>query len=470
MSKSDLEFNKFKTKGSIVPFIVVAVIIFILVFLMRNCNSPNEFWNGIHPENNQVQPFFPENPNTLQPIDTTKIVVPNDPLKRPILSNLLNVYVQDTTNLKKFSIDVINKFINDSIKVTYYAEAYKRVQFKVPTTRQTELKRSIKENFNHVKFVCYESILSTNQTRTDPGFNNPDYTWFYDQIGLFDAWDRTMGDPKIKIAVLDDSFDPNHKEIINRMENPWNVFEYSNSIKTYNKFNHGTHVAGTVVGEINNGLGISGVAPKCKLIPIQIANSHGKITTSSVLDGIFYALKNGADVINMSFGIDLSHAFGNISEDQQKMYAKTLYVDEEAMWNEVFEIASKEGVVIVQAAGNSSAIAALDPMKRSEIAIVVGATDRNKKVAEFSNYGNEVDIYAPGVGIYSAVPNQNFKMMDGTSMSSPIVAGCVALIKSINNQLSTAEIKQMINDSAEDLEGGNKFIQINQILLKIQAL
>jgi subtilisin family serine protease len=194
------------------------------------------------------------------------------------------------------------------------------------------------------------------------------------------------------------------------------------------------------------------------------------MTTSSILDGIFYALKNDANVINMSLGIDLSSAYGNLTEEQQKTYAKTIYKDEAAMWNEVYEIADKDGVVIVQAAGNSSVIAALDPMKRSKISIIVGASDRNKKIAKFSNFGEEVDIYAPGVNIYSSVPNQQFKTMDGTSMASPIVAGCIALLKSMNNNLSTTEIKQLINDTAEDVNNEFKLIQVNKLLQKTQSL
>ncbi|MCL7765044.1 S8 family serine peptidase [Polaribacter sp. Z014] len=473
MQKEEFEFQKFGKSSSILPFIIAALVILTAVFLLRNCNSPNEFWNGTNPNYAHRKPVFPEKPNLLIPIDTLKIIVrPDDPLKRPIISNLLNVYVQDTTDLKVFSQNVISNYIKDSLKVTYYADAYKRVQFEVPPSRRIGLKAQIKQDFSLVKFVCYESILTSSQTKTDPGFNNPNYDWFYSQIGLFKAWNQTMGDPSIKIAVIDDSFDPNHKELINQIEKPWNVFEYSNKISSYNnKMIHGTHVAGTVVGEINNGIGISGVAPRCKLIPIQIADHKGMMTTSSILDGIFYALKNDADIINMSLGMNLSYAFGNLTEEQQEAYAKTIYIDEAEMWNEVYEIAEKEGAIIVQAAGNSSVVSDLDPMKRSKVSIIVGATDRNEKKAQFSNYGEGVDIYAPGVDIYSSIPNQQFKLMDGTSMASPIISGCVALIKSIDRDISLEEIKKLMKETGKKVNGtNNKLIQINQLLLKMKAL
>lgn len=99
MSDGDLNFQRLKRKGSIIPFIIAALLIFATIFLLRNCNSPNQFWNGSAPGYG----LFPDNPNTLQPIDTTKIIIPDDPLKRPIISDLLNVYVTDTTDLKGFA-------------------------------------------------------------------------------------------------------------------------------------------------------------------------------------------------------------------------------------------------------------------------------------------------------------------------------------------------------------------------------
>ena len=471
MEKEEFEFQKFRKSGSILPFIIGALSILAIVFLLRNCTSPNEYWNGSNPNYSQIIPVFPDKPNVLKPIDTTKIIIPDDPLKRPIISNLLNVYVQDTTDLKKFSTRVVNAYIEDSIGVAYYADAYKRVQFEVPPERQKELKNQIKQDFVNVKFVCFESIISNNQSKTDPGFSNPDYDWFYSQIGLFEAWNFTMGNPEIKIAVIDDSFDSNHKELINQIVAPWNVVEYSNKIKVYNsKSIHGTHVAGLAVGEINNGIGISGVAPRCKLMPIQIGDQNGMMTTSSILDGIFYALKNDATVINLSLGINLANAFENLTEKQQEEYAKKIYLDEAEMWNEVYEIANKEGVIIVQAAGNSSVVSSLDPMKRSQTTIIVGATNRNGKMAKFSNYGEGVDIYAPGVHIYSSVPNQQFKELDGTSMSSPIISGCVGLIKSINKDISIVEIKKLMNETGINFNGKDHVIQIDKLLSKIKGL
>ena len=476
MDNKEIKFERMR-KGGLLWWPLFASILgmLLLLFLLRNCNTPNNFYSNSTKQfidtvyyNNPIKKY-PDKPNILPPIDTSKIIFPDDSLKRPIISNLLNVYLQDTVDLKKFSSKISSDYPKDSIEVTYYADEYKRIQFSLAINKRDQLKKELKK-YSEVKFVCYEALISnTNINKNDPDFNKEKYDWFYKKIGLFEAWNTTLGDSSVKIAIIDDSFDPNHLELKNQIEKPWNVYEYSNNINTWKgKLVHGTHVAGTAAGEVNNQFGISGVAPKCKIIPIQIADSQGRMTTSSILDGIFYALKNKADVINMSLGLEMSSKIGNLTEQQQEEYAKKIYADEAKMWNEVYEIAQKENVVIVQAAGNSNVVASLDPMKRSEISIIVGATQKNNNKAIFSNYGQKVDIYAPGVDIYSSFPNNKSEFLDGTSMASPIVAGCVALVKSLNDSISVLELKTLMNETGSNIPNNSgKIIQIDKLILKL---
>lgn len=471
------EFKKIRNSDVSWLWLLLAVIsILLLILLFKTCNPANKFYSNSQNQNNVLiikrpYPAYPDKPNLLHPIDTAQIIIPDDPLRRPILANILNVYLQDTVTLLNFSKKVISKYESDKIKVTYFADEYKRIQLLVPKNRRDSLKALIKSDFIEVKFVCNETVFSqTNIAKADPGYNTKNHFWFYEQIGLFQAWNTTLGDTSIKIAVIDDGFDANHPELASQIESPWNVFDYSNQLNTWgNKLKHGTHVAGTVAGVLNNDYGISGVAPNCKLMLIQIADRQGRMTTTSILDGIFFALKNGADVINMSLGIDIQNLASSMTEQQQEAYSKTIHLDEAAMWDEVYEIAEREGVIIVQAAGNSNVIAAIDPMKRSKSTIVVGATNRNQRKANFTNYGIAVDIYAPGVGIYSCVPGGKFINMDGTSMSSPIVAGCIGLIKSINKSISTNEIKQLLTNNGDNVKNSKgKIINIDRIITKLK--
>ncbi|PJX22788.1 hypothetical protein CAP47_07110 [Psychroflexus sp. S27] len=375
-------------------------------------------------------------------IDTTKIKrIKNDPLGRYAVNDLINIYLKENTDIDEFVSDFQKKLPNDTIVVNYYAEAYKRIQFSVNEKRKEFIKNIAKADTSAVKFVTNEWVFKKQQNTSDPGFNSVKNTWFYKKIGVFDAWQKTKGDPNIKIAVLDDGFDLKHIELKNSYVTPWNVFDYSNNVyaRPETQF-HGTHVAGIIVAEANNNFGIAGVAPECKIIPVQISNESGIITTSSLLDGIFYALKNDAKVINISIAMSIGPQARNLSLHDQKLIEKFSFHEEQELWDEVFEIVQKENAIIVQAAGNDGVIASVDPMKRSEKTIIVGATNENDERAYFSDKGDAVNVYAPGTDIYSTLPNNQMDYLDGTSMASPIVAGCVGLVLSAHPDLSPKEV------------------------------
>lgn len=476
-SKHEHSLNRVRPPKANSWWLLLAILtVLAFLFLFRACNNGiNEFRGGPYSQVTDTiyqvitPPVFPDFPNKHQPIDSSKIIIPDDSLSREIISNLLNVYVEDTVNLKDFALQVAFKFPGDSIQVNYFAEAYKRIQFKVPANLRDSLKIAFKNEFAQVKFVCVEAIYRQSYTSNDPYFKNPDFSWFYEQIGLYQAWDITLGDPQIKIAVIDDSFDPDHPELENKIRDGWNVVDYSSGLTSYNgTLFHGTHVAGTVGAEEGNGIGLSGVAPNCSVMPIQVGDNQGRMTTSAILDGFFYALKNKADIINLSLGITTPANGTGMSLAEQKRYAKNYYVDEAAMWDEVFGIAESEGVVVVQAAGNADMLAALDPMKRSNHCIIVGATDRSGQRADFSNFGDQVTIFAPGVDIYSSLPDNQLDKLSGTSMAAPIVSGAVALILSVNGQLNPPEIKKLLENYGSTVTGHTgKFIHIGKILDKI---
>ena len=402
------------------------------------------------------------------PIDTNYMeVLPDDPLKRTIVSNLVNAYCQDTVDLNRIAEEVIAEFPEDSVSVTFLAEAYKRIQFQIRPEARENLITFLKADTIDVKYALQEWVITTSAMPTDPGFKKSDNSWFYKQIGLYNAWESGFGSDTIIIAVIDDSFDPSHEEFQGRFVKPWNVMEYSENVNANYNMIHGTHVAGTICANRDNGVGISGVAPNCKVMPIQIADKNGNMSITSIIDGIFYALKNDADVINMSLGQQLDH-LGYMSEAEQEQLAKSLNLDEAKMWNEIYEIAIKENTIIVQAAGNSAVLASIDPMKRSESTIVVGALDENNQMASFTNYGEEVDVYAPGVQIYSSVPNDDMDYLDGTSMASPIVSGCIALVKSKDNAITATELKDLFQKTGTNVTGEvGKMIRIDKLLESI---
>lgn len=453
------------------------MLFFLLCLFLKCCTVKTSATNVVDSSVDSVVevPFkserLPDQPNRLLKIDTNKIIIyPDDPIQREIVSDLINVYLFDTINISVFVDQLIKEHPQKKIEVTYYAEEYKRIQLRINESDRNSYISLLKNDYpDAVKFVVDEWIIRTsNLAPNDPGYKNENDFWFYEMIGVLSAWEKGIGDSAIIVAVIDDSFDLNHKELKGQSLKAWNVFEYSDHVYSNGRdMIHGTHVAGLVAGNVNNGFGMSGVAPGCKIMPIQISDASGVITTSSLLDGIFYALKNEVKVINLSIALSLNALSGSSYEDQVKL-SRGFLLDEAKMWNEVYNIAEKEGVTIVQAAGNNSVIASIDPMKRSKSTIVVGSVSPTGQVSSFSNVGENVFVYAPGEKILSALPNNNLGPLDGTSMASPIIAGCVALIKSKVPNITTEEIKSLIKQTGKTVPGQSGIlIQINKILEKV---
>lgn len=205
---------------------------------------------------------------------------------------------------------------------------------------------------------------------------------------------------------------------------------------------HGTHVAGIIAAERNNGKGANGVANNVAIMSIR-AVPNGDEYDKDIALGIRYAVDNGAKIINGSFGKSYSPNAGWVYE--------------------AIKYAASKDVLIVHAAGNDG-VNLDEPSNPNfpndqvnngpEIAdnvITVGALDPkygSEMVASYSNYGAiNVDVFAPGTDIYSTVPNNKYKFMPGTSMASPAVAGVAALVRSQYPNLSASQVKKVILES-----------------------
>jgi subtilisin family serine protease len=207
---------------------------------------------------------------------------------------------------------------------------------------------------------------------------------------------------------------------------------------------HGTHVAGIIAAERDNGIGMNGVANNVKLMSIRTV-PNGDEYDKDVALAIRYAVDNGAQVINGSFGKSFS--------------PKSEWV------RDAIKYAESKDVVIVHAAGNDGNDIDVEPnypadnINGNEVAnnyISVGSLTSSygsKMVSGFSNYGkNNVDIFAPGSQVYSTTPENDYMFKGGTSMAAPAVAGIAALIRSYYPKLSAAEVKQAILDSGLSLD------------------
>ena len=214
---------------------------------------------------------------------------------------------------------------------------------------------------------------------------------------------------------------------------------YGNNDVAGPRSEHGTHVGGIVGAIRNNSFGMDGVAENVKLMVLRTV-PDGDERDKDVANAIRYAAENGADIINMSFGKSYS--------PQKK------YVDE------AIRFADKKGVLIVHGAGNGSDnldVTDSFPTRYYEDGdsasnyITVGASSWQSDsmlVATFSNYGKKVDIFAPGVSIYSTYPSDDYEANDGTSMAAPVVSGVAAVIMTYYPELTATEVKSILMESA----------------------
>jgi len=214
---------------------------------------------------------------------------------------------------------------------------------------------------------------------------------------------------------------------------------YGNNDVTGPESDHGTHVAGTIAATRGNGVGIDGVAAGVELMIVR-AIPNGDERDKDVANAIRYAVDEGADVINMSFGKAFS--------------------PQKSLVDEAVRYADERGVLLIHAAGNDSENIDVEPSfptreytggGAAENWVEVGAAnwDVESLAAVFSNYGRDrVDLFAPGAEILSTVPGDDVRRMDGTSMAAPVVTGVAALLMAYFPDLTAGDVKRILLESA----------------------
>ena len=275
------------------------------------------------------------------------------------------------------------------------------------------------------------------------------------------AWSVSSGAGEVVVAVIDSGVDINHPDLSsiiwnndneipnNGIDDDSNGFiddvngwdftsEYDNSPQ--DEHGHGTHVSGTIAAIRNNSVGIAGVADNVKIMPLRFLDKDGNGVTSWAIAALEYAVANGAQISNNSWG--------------GGGYEPALY--------SAITAAQQQNHLFVAAAGNSGQNSDINPMYPAAYdlsnIISVAAINSNGELAGFSNYGiNSVDIAAPGVSILSTMSEDSpacsssppcYASWQGTSMAAPHVAGVAALILGLNNQLTPEDIISIILDNA----------------------
>jgi thermitase len=264
-------------------------------------------------------------------------------------------------------------------------------------------------------------------TSNDPYVNEQ---WALRQIRALESRQFSSRDRRVLVAVLDTGIDRKHEDLGGKVVAEMN---FSDSPVLDDIRGHGTHVAGIIAANSNNGRGITGAAPDSHLLNVKVANDKGRSQTAMVAKGIRWAVDNGASVINISI------VFKEPSPGLEK----------------AIDYAWSRGAVIVSAAGNRGNQLPIYPAYY-ENSIAVAATREDETLAPLSNHGDWVDMAAPGFNIYSTLPGNGYGYKSGTSFATAHVSGLAALLFGIatdtdgNGRLND-EVRAAIESGCQDI-------------------
>jgi len=318
-----------------------------------------------------------------------------------------------------------------------------------------------------VEYAELNRIASIESAPNDPIYNDQ---WSLRTIDAPGAWDIYTGSQKIIVAVLDTGVDYHHRDIANNM---WINDEESEGIEGIDDDNngyiddlygynfiynngdpiddhgHGTHCAGIIGAEGNNGFDIAGVCWNTRIMSLKAFNYDAGGYTYDLVEAIIYAVTNGADIISNSWTID------DIPNELQSI-------------KEAFDYAYSQGVISVAAAGNQNTDAPRYPAFYQNVIAVAATNSQDNRWADLnsgqgSNYGNWVDIAAPGVSVLSLralntgegnVYNQYTTKLTGTSMACPHVVGACALLLSANPTMKYREVYNKLIENVDPISPG----------------
>jgi len=340
-------------------------------------------------------------------------------------------------------------------------------KLKLPPNFNPNVFLATMKNNPAVDCAFFNSVYKIHDLPNDPLI--PDQ-WLIENIHLESAWEITSGDSTILIAIIDTGIDYFHEDLsANLWLNPGEDLDKNGAIDSsdfngidddnngfvddirgwdftdaphfpdggdfltpddnpIDEHGHGTSVAGIAAATANNGVGIAGIAPDCRIMNLRAGTSQGLLEEDDVASAIIYAVDNGAKIINMSFG--------DVATTQ--------------MLRDVIQFAFESGVLLIASAGNSFSQEIHYPSGLTQV-ISVGATDVNDELASFSNFGSTIDLVAPGVNLKTTAPHNQYRNFSGTSAAAPVVSGVAGLILSSKPGLANQDLRNVLVSSSADL-------------------
>ncbi len=315
-------------------------------------------------------------------------------------------------------------------------------------------------------WYIHELFYQPNDPLTDTLFG-VDKQWYLDQVHAREAWDLQRNDTSVIVAVVDAGFSFRHEDMIQNIyinyDDPvdgidndndgyvdnyrgWdlggdifngvgdNDASYKDELESIGQ-NHGANVAGVIAAGTDNGIGVAGIGFNCKYLPIKASIDTSPTAITHGYQGIIYAIEQGADIVNCSWG---STNFSNFGKD-------------------VIDFAFNRGVAIVAACGNSSLDEPYYPAAFNHV-LSVANVQRGDVLAASSTYNYSVDLSAPGTSILGPVNHVGYNPNTGTSFASPLAAGALAIVRGYFKDMTPIQAVQRMRITADPTESNNEEI------------
>lgn len=331
--------------------------------------------------------------------------------------------------------------------------------YKLQYTADVELVKAINA-FLSTGLMLYAEPKFIPKTQYNPNDPSTGAQYFLTKINAYGGWDIHKGDTNTVIGITDTGSDMDHPDLepnikynyndpIDGIDNDadgytdnfrgWDLGEGDN-FPEVNASSHGSHVSGCAAAVTDNGSGVASPGFYCKFLPVKIADASGALTEA--YEGIVYAADHGCQIINCSWGGEGGGSLGQNVVDYATVNKNSL---------------------VIAAAGNNSSNVLFYPASYNNV-LCVASTGTNDAKSSFSNYGSYIDLCAPGSGIYTAIYDNAYQQQSGTSMASPVAAGCAAIVKSYFPTYNALQVGEKLRITCDNIYsvGGNSGFQ-NQL-------
>lgn len=301
--------------------------------------------------------------------------------------------------------------------------------------------------FEFVEYNTYEHEIGGAEPMNDPQAASQ---YHHQKVDTQNAWSLTKGEGVV-VAVCDSGVESDHEDLRENVlkQGAWDFIDNDNHANPATS--HGTFVAGLIAASANNGIGVAGMAPKAKILPLRIATTSGGTTIKTITDCIRYAADQGAKIINVSFT--------GVNSDAVAAAGKYAY---------------ERGSLLIYSAGNQGNNTKWQDRKHVMAIGGSNATDTLWRVRKCrfrffcrtvgSNAGNFVDIVTPGHNIFSTTTyiehnngGRKYRGGSGTSYSAPILSGIAALVASVRPDLGPLEIEDVLEQTADKIGSGSEY-------------